>query len=217
MIKAVIFDLDNTLYSYDTCNAKAEKKLFNLIAKDLRISIEEAENLLKQAKKNIKRRFKEDVAASHNRLLYMQNICEQKGVNPLKYSMKFYNCYWDTMLEEMRPFDYVEPLFQEYKARGIRIAVLTDLTAHIQYRKLERLNLIDYIDCIVTSEEVGEEKPSSSVFTLVLDKLNLNADEVIMVGDSQSKDIDGAINCGMKAMLFRGEEEFIESQKRLLG
>ncbi|MGN1167361.1 MAG: HAD family hydrolase [Lachnospiraceae bacterium] len=216
MIKAVIFDLDNTLYSYDKCNVVAEKKLFQLVARELSVSEVEAKSLLKQAKKNVKNQFSDDVAASHNRLLYMQNICEQVGKNPLVYAMEFYNCYWDAMLEEMQPFEYVLPLFQEYKKKDIKIAILTDLTAHIQYRKLQKLGLVDYIDCIVTSEEAGAEKPARCMFELVLSKLHLNADEVLMVGDSQAKDIDGAIRCGIQSILFKDEREFLESQKRYL-
>lgn len=203
-IKAVIFDLDNTLYDYDTCNELAEKNLYKTISISFGISEEQAEGLLIQAKRNIKKQLGTEVAASHNRLLYMQNICEQMGKSPLMYSFKFYNAYWDTMLDHMYPFDYVKPLFVELKKRELKIGILTDLTAHIQYRKLEKLEITKWIDCLVTSEEAGAEKPSNKMFDLMLKKLGMCPEEVLMVGDSPKKDIEGANKVGMEGILVKG-------------
>ena len=38
-------------------------------------------------------------AASHNRLLYCQNICEQLKVNPLEHAMELYHSYWDNFFK----------------------------------------------------------------------------------------------------------------------
>lgn len=207
-IKAVVFDLDNTLYDYDACNKLAEKELFRTIAEKFSITEEDAEKLLKKAKANIKNQLGDEVAASHNRLLYMQNICEQAGENPLKYALEFYNAYWDTMLENMVLFEYVKPLLGELKGKHIKVGILTDLTAHIQYRKLERLGISEMIDCLVTSEEAGAEKPSEKMFDLMLKKLDLKAEEVLMIGDSEKKDIAGAEVVGMKTLLFENRLDF---------
>lgn len=204
-IKAVVFDLDNTLYDYDACNQLAEKSLFEKISTEFAITEDEAEHLLKAAKKNIKNALGEDAAASHNRLLYMQNICELAGKNPLKYAMTFYDEYWNTMLENMSLYDYVIPLMNELHSKGIKIGVLTDLTAHIQYRKLQKLRLTEKVDCLVTSEEAGAEKPSRKMFDAMLWKLGVEPGEVLMVGDSKEKDIIGAENAGIQGILFQKE------------
>lgn len=209
MIKAVVFDLDNTLYDYDTYNKTAEERLFHSMSEEFDISICDAHNLLSQAKAHIKQLG--CVAASHNRLLYMQNICEQMGKSPFEYAMKLYYCYWDTILELMRPFDYVMPLFKYLKDKGIKIAILTDMTAHIQYRKIERLGLGKYIDCIVTSEEAGAEKPDVKMFKCIIDKLGFKPNEILMIGDSLCKDVDGAKTAGMKAILYEEEEKLLEA------
>ena len=201
-IKVVVFDLDNTLYDYDTCNALAEKKLFRTIAEEFGVTEEDAKNLLKNAKLDVKEQLGDEVAASHNRLLYMQNICEQADKNPFLYAMKFYNVYWDTVLENMEPFDYVVSLLDELKAKKIKIGILTYLTAHIQYRKIEKLGIGDRIDCLVTSEEAGAEKPSEKMFSLMLRKLCVKPEEILMIGDSEKKDIVGAEAVGMKTLLF---------------
>lgn len=202
MLKVVIFDLDNTLYDYDTCNQQAEKCLFKVIAEDFSITQEEAKELLNNAKRNVKARLGGDIAASHNRLLYMQNICEQAGENPLVYAMKFYDIYWDSMLDNMELFGYVLPLFECLHQKGITIAVLTDMTAQIQYRKLKKLELTEYVDYIVTSEEAGAEKPSDRMFELILQKAGAVPQEALMVGDHAVKDIMGAAKLGIPGILY---------------
>ena len=82
------------------------------------------------------------------------------------------------------------------KERNIQICVVTDMQAHFQVQKLKIDNLIDYL---VTSEEVGKEKPNPEMFLLALEKLDLQVNDVIMIGDNQKKDIEGARNLGIKA------------------
>lgn len=201
MVKMVVFDLDNTLYDYDLCNHYAEQELYTVIGSLLHISKTEATDMLRKAKKNVKDRLG-DVAASHNRLLYMQSICEQVGVKPGLYAMTFYNAYWNAVLGQMSLFPYVKPLFKQLDGRGIKIGLLTDLTAHIQYRKLDKLGLEEYIDIIVTSEEAGADKPSEKMFDLLIRKAGMKPHEIIMIGDSKEKDVDGAIRAGMRVIHY---------------
>ena len=49
---------------------------------------------------------------------------------------------------------------------------------------------------------MGAEKPSSIAFSRIIQKLHCNPEEILMIGDSQKKDIDGAVNVGMRGMLF---------------
>ena len=217
MLKAVVFDLDDTLYDYKGCNTLAEEALFNAIAHEFNVPYEESEKLLHEAKKNVKMRLGSTTAASHNRLLYMQDICEQAGYNPLKYAMKLYDIYWDSMLNCMRLYGYVDPLLFEIKSRGIKTGIITDLTAHIQYRKLTALGLDGKIDFLVTSEEAGAEKPSKQIFELMMHKMRLQAGEVLMIGDNMEKDIMGAKAVGMKTLMFYEGSQFYEEARSLLG
>lgn len=217
MIKAVIFDLDNTLYDYDRCNEIAEKALYNAISDEFKISYGKAQDALKKAKFHVKENLGSEVAASHNRLLYMQDVCEQFGKNPLQYAMNFYNIYWDTMLSEMTLFGYAIPLIDGLRDKGIKVGILTDLTAHIQYRKIAALGLDIRIDYLVTSEEVGAEKPSEKMFHLMLKKMNVLPEEAIMIGDSQSKDIDGAMAVGLNAIKYEKGMDIYERTSALLG
>ena len=62
-------------------------------------------------------------------------------------------------------FNGVRDIFYELKKR-YSIGILTDLTSHIQLRKLTYFGLEDIFDAVVTSEEVGADKPNDKVFKL---------------------------------------------------
>ena len=90
-------------------------------------------------------------------------------------------------------FEGVEETLLFLKERKIPIAVVTDLTAQIQLRKLTYFGLEDKFDAVVTSEEVGIDKPDKRNFLLALKKLNLSKKSYFwMVGDNPKADIFGA-------------------------
>jgi len=201
MIRAVIFDLDNTLYDYDKCDTYATERLMQFSTDSFTITREDFFTDYARAKELVKERLG-SVGASHNRMLYMQRFLELLGQRPAVHAVELYDVYWDSFLGIMEPYPYVEPLFQRLSAAGIRIALLTDLTAHIQHRKLLRLGIAGYIDAMVTSEEAGTEKPDSGGFRFLMEKLGLAPQELLMVGDSYDRDIRGAEAAGIKGICY---------------
>lgn len=201
MKKGVIFDLDNTLYDYDKCDKKAQQVLQEYCELTLHVSKEEFGLLYSKAKGDVKRQLG-NVGASHNRMLYMQRLLELINCKPTSCALELYNAYWDAMLREMTPFEYVIPFLEWLSENDIKIGILTDLTVHIQHRKLRALGISDYIDVIVTSEEAGAEKPDTIMFERMIQKMGIAADKLIMVGDSEEKDCEGARKCGIEAIHF---------------
>lgn len=201
MIKGVIFDLDNTVYSYDICHEYAMRKLGDYVCQKYTLNLAQFGEAFEKAKKYVKKRLC-NTGVSHNRMLYMQRFLEIIGEKPALEAVALYDIYWNSMFENMRTFDYVIPLMERLKERKIMIGILTDLTAHIQHRKLAHMGLSEYVDIMVTSEEAGQEKPSEVAFELIIKKSEVLPWELLMIGDSYEKDIKGAENVGMNALLF---------------
>ena len=80
---------------------------------------------------------------------------------------------------------------------NIKICILTDFTLREQVKKLKTLQILNFIDKIITSEEVGYDKPTNKIFLYALHKLNVKPHEVCMIGDNYDKDIIGALNCNI--------------------
>lgn len=201
MIKGIIFDLDNTLYSYDLCNEAAMVHVLDYAAK-AGIEKEQFLSAFAQGKQAVKECLGSNCAATHNRLLYFQKTLEILNRNPLCEAMDFYNQYWDHFLENMKLFDGAIDFLSQLKEKGIQMAICTDLTSHIQYRKIRKLGLDSYIHILVTSEEVGVEKPDSKMFLTALQKMELKPEECTFIGDDLKKDIIGASNVSIEPILL---------------
>lgn len=205
MIKAVIFDLDDTLYAYEPLDQEAGKRVQNYACQYLNI----LENTYKEAYQFGRTETKKhlgNVGASHNRLLYFQKTLEFLKVNPIPMSLQMYEIYWGTFLDNMQLYPGVRELINKLHEKGIVIAVCTDLTAHIQHRKIKALGLCEDISYLITSEEAGKEKPAPEIFELCLRKLGLSPKEVFYIGDNYKKDIEGARACGMQALWFHPDQ-----------
>ena len=204
MIKGVIFDIDGTIYSYIENHKRALKTLCQFTEKNLGVSEEKFLEVYCEAREIIKTRLS-DGGALHSRALFFQTALEILGKNPFQYMLQMYKIYWNSFLSEMKPFYLVPEFIQKLKSAGKKISVCTDMTAHIQYRKIEKLGLDNFIDFMVSSEETGLEKPSPKMFNLALKKMNLSAEEAAYFGDSPDRDIAGAANVGIKPFWFLGE------------
>ena len=194
--KSILLDIDDTLYSYDSAHSVALECVAEFFEKKLKIDKPSFFLSYEKARKQVHIELSE-TAASHNRLLYFQKMCEFLKINSLKQGIKLYDLYWDNFIKNLKPFDGVYDLLKKYKNK---ICLVTDLTSYIQYRKIEKLKLNDYCNLIVTSEETGKNKPHPIMFMSALKKLGVNANEACMIGDSFDKDIFGANNLGIDAI-----------------
>ncbi len=204
MLKAVIFDLDNTLYQYDECHETATKKVYEYFSNYKDISYSEYLKKLTQAKDEVKTPLK-STAASHNRLLYFQKLLEMFNIKSIDKADKMYEIYWDSFIDKMTLRKNCLELLEYLKYHNIKVAICSDLTTYIQYKKIRKLNIIEYIDYIVTSEEVGVEKPNFKMFSQTLNKLSVKKDECLYIGDDLKKDIEGAKNFGIEALLIKDD------------
>lgn len=209
-LKALIFDLDNTLYNYDNYHKLSINKVFELLA--IRYNIINANNIYDNISNNLKNELS-NTASSHNKGIYFKQLLEHYGID-LSILVEINELYWNTFFDKMICFDGVKEFITWNKSLGIKIGILTDYETEFQIQKLNKLNLLNCIDCIVTSEEVGIEKPSVQMFQTILRKLNVRPDEAIMFGDNFEKDIRGAINMGMFGYWFHKSnninEKYIE-------
>jgi putative hydrolase of the HAD superfamily len=196
---AVIFDTDNTLYEYNFAHSKANNAVITKAETILGINKNLFIKALDSSKKEIKSRLG-DTASSHNRLLYYQRAIEILGMKTQIFiSLDLEQTYWRTFLSHCKLFDGVVGFIKLLKMHNITTAIITDLTAQIQFRKIVYFGLDDLFDYIVTSEESGYDKPHKVSFELALDKINTSG-AIWMIGDSCNADMIGASEFNMIKM-----------------
>lgn len=205
MIKTVIFDIDNTLYSFDKAHGVAFDLLQQYAEDKLGIERDAFACMYREAMHKSTERMGE-VAATHNRGIRVQNIMESLRMPLYPYVLEMESLYWDTLLQEMVPFDGVSETMCTLKERGIRIGIGTNMTTRIQLQKLTLLDVLQYVDFFVSSEEAGVDKPALQFFDYCMIKANCERSECLFVGDDFKRDVMGAKNAGLKPVWFWAEE-----------
>jgi FMN phosphatase YigB (HAD superfamily) len=84
---------------------------------------------------------------------------------------------------------------------------VTNGFVEVQYEKFDKSGLRDCFAHIVLSEEVGCQKPNPRIFEEALRMNGLQAEDVVMIGDSWSSDIQGAINAGIDQIWIKKSKE----------
>ncbi len=190
--KAVFFDLDNTLYEYQKCHDAGLSAVKLKAEQELSVDKRTFDKLYIKSNEEVKLNLK-GKASSHNKLIYFKNMIEflELGSQPV-LALNFEQTYWRTFLNKAILFENVKELLDEFRIFSIPIIIITDLTTQIQFRKIVHLELDEYIDFVITSEEAGFDKPHPSPFKLAFKKLNFKKETTWMFGDDPVKDIKGS-------------------------
>ncbi len=98
-------------------------------------------------------------------------------------------------------FEDVVPALESLKRRGLPVGIVSNWQCGLELF-CEELGLRRYVDFVISSAEVGFEKPERRIFELALAKLGLPAESVVHVGDHPVEDYRGAREAGLGALLL---------------
>ncbi len=210
MIKAVFFDWFNTLAVYDPPREELQSQAFREFGID--ISPEEilpallvADKIYTDANAVLPVQKRSPEEQNEFWVQYERGILSEAGINidvepsvllgilkkaqELSSGMKF------------ALFDDVISTLKSVKERNLTTGLLTNLTTDMK-PIFDDLGLNAYIDIVVTSGEVGFDKPEPAFFQAALQMANVNASEAVHVGDQPTTDILGARGVGITPILI---------------
>jgi putative hydrolase of the HAD superfamily len=213
MLKAVLFDLDQTLITWDDAEPWetyqgrrlrgvydfVDTHLYPLTAGDADSFFAEFSRRLGQAWTEGNRTLRPPSVAA-----ILETIIEAFGAPPGKLDMgavmKAYN--WQPAPGEAAFPDVLEVL-PELHAHGVELGIVTNasLTMRFRDRELDAVGLLDLFPrCRIAAVDVGYLKPHRGIFERALDILGIVPEEAVFVGDNLEADIRGAQNAGMMAV-----------------
>ena len=209
MIKTVIFDLDDTMYDFDTPHKAAYEKMCTAAEKMLGVPAETFGKQYDASFDALRSRLgmDYDIGAVHSRILRFQYVLEQLHKPLFPYVLDLYHIYWGEILSHLVPEPGIEDALKALKEKGVKIGVGTNMTALIQYMKLNRLGFGNYLDFMVTSDESNCDKPGARFFELCVEKAGCKADECLYIGDSFYFDYEGATNAGLRALWYNRKNQ----------
>jgi putative hydrolase of the HAD superfamily len=200
MIRALIFDLDNTLTDFMKMKEAAIDAAIEGMA-EMGLPVPFAE-----AKRRIYQIYEQE--GIEYQLVFNRFLLETVGqVRPdlLAAGILRYRRARDSSLVL---YPHVHLTLLELLRRGFGLAVLTDAPAVQAWQRLYQLSLQHVFKPVITFEDTGERKPSPKGFRKVLESLGLTPDEVLMVGDWPDRDMIGAQAVGIRTVFARYGDTF---------
>ena len=188
MIKAIIFDLDDTIWNYTEADTFACSCVFNKIKNLVHPSMKDKDLSVVYKKIVCDIKSSNNISNKHNKIIYFKKIFEYLRIS-LKYLGDIMKEYQSKFESKLYISNGVRQLFSLLKKNNIKIGVLSNNHFYEQYHRLEIFSLISFVDVIVTTDEIGEEKPSNQSFLELIHKLNVSPENIIMVGDNINHDI----------------------------
>ena len=218
MIKAVFFDIGNTLVNFHSEAISEQRKkilLEFLLQEGQNMTAQQIEKLIAEANDYVEKNYFGSVAKYSfgigGLFFLFQKLrleVDKKTFDTLEERV------WDVCLHGAKLERHAKEILSSLKSNGYKLAVVSNWTTQRANQTIDAFDLRRFFDLIVISEDVGAEKSSTIPFKVALEELGLKPEEVVMVGDRDDEDIFGAKMLGMETVkINRSSQVFGETRK----
>ena len=200
MVKAVLFDLDNTLIDF---------------MKMKKISCEAAISAMIDGglpmKKNIAYKKLFELYGVHgieHQEIFQKFLQKETGKVDYRILSKGIAAYRKVQAGFLEPYPNVRKTLLRLREKGLKLGIVSDAPKLKGWLRLAEMNLTDFFDVVVALDDTGQLKPNKLPFQAAINELKLSPAEILFVGDNPGRDIKGAANLGMKTALAKYGQVF---------
>lgn len=201
--KTILLDIDDTIVDFE----KSEELAFYKTFSDNNIKVDEKVlNNYKIINKSYWEAFEKGEITKE--LLTIERFSKLAKIYSYDYiSEKINNEYLSNLALSSVLFDGAYEFLQKI-SNDFKIHIITNGVSATQNKKIEKVKIAPFIDKVITSEEAGANKPSVKFFEYAFTALNLtDKNDVIVIGDSLTADIKGAVDFGLNSCWFNIKEK----------
>lgn len=188
-LKAIIFDLDDTLYGEKEYVRSGYQKIAEILP-----SVENAAEKLWKL-------FEERKPAI-DELLKLENIVSEEVKQECLHVYR-------NQIPNIHLYPGVKDMITEFRKSGIKLGIITDGRPEGQRAKLEVLGLDAMVDHIIVTDEFGGpefRKPNPLAFEIMKKVLDVEYNEMCYIGDNIKKDFISPEKLGMRSIWFKNKD-----------
>jgi putative hydrolase of the HAD superfamily len=193
-LRAIIFDLDDTLYAEADYIASGYRTVCSILAeRGFKVTVDEMFAFFRESRDHV---F--DLAASHHQF-------PREWVSEL---VEAYRSHTPTLTLEHETRSVLELLRQDYK-----IGILTDGWKNVQQTKIDALQVHQYCDTVIIADEFGRDywKPNPAILRICCERLGVSTAETLFVGDNPERDLACAHAAQMACVRIRRGNGYFRS------
>lgn len=209
-LKGIIFDMGSTLIEFENSNwtvlgERSARRSYDFLKEKGLISLdfdpycsilgELISSAFELSEQNLEEFRFEDLAMDIFKQLHLE-------IKDGDYS-GFLNVYYQPVTEQVTLIQGAVETLKYFKEKGYKLGLVSNtiFPGRFHLIELKRFGLFPYLDSILFSSEVGYKKPHPAIFIQCLERLKMEADQSVFIGDKLIEDVGGAKNVGMKGIL----------------
>ncbi|MBN2733598.1 MAG: HAD family hydrolase [Methanomicrobiaceae archaeon] len=180
--ETILFDMDNTLYNFSDAKQNACNSVTEFIGSGT------GKELLKYFMSG--RYGFED----HGNI---EQFMKDRDILDYDVFKSAVDIYETVKLESIKAYPGVCEILPEIMAAGIKMAIVTDAESSQAKKRLEKVGIYKYFDCVITPDISGKRKPEPDTFLKALEKLPSKPENSMVVGDSPRREIEPCNKLGI--------------------
>ncbi len=198
----VFFDLDHTLWDYETNSVQALKELVSHFGIDAQVEADEFLRTYQKVNEKLWHKFNSgQIDREHIKQYRFPQVLRKLKIfinhKPEELHEFFMtNC---SNRSEVMPETHETLIYLKEK---YPLAIITNGFSDAQYPKMKASRLDQYFSDMIISNEVGCRKPDKEIYDLALRRMGAKAENSVMIGDNPKTDIRGAENAGLQAIFY---------------
>lgn len=206
-IKHIFFDLDRTLWDFETNSRETLEELYReKLASQTTIPLEEFINIYHKHNERLWSEYRKgSIKKEVLRWKRFQLTFKELGITNNDLAQQFDNEYITRSPQKTNLFPGTIDILQ-YLSRYYKLHIITNGFLETQNLKIDNAGITPFIHHMTTSEEAGHQKPAPGAFEYALRKTGAIPKNSVMVGDDLEIDIIGAANVGIKTIFFNPEK-----------
>lgn len=201
--KHIYFDLDRTLWDFDSNSKDAFQEIYNVYnLGNHYVDFEHFFQVYTRHNDNLWQLYREGKIVKNvlSKLRFEKTLGEV-GVIDDELVTKIGIDYIDQSPYKKKLFPGTHEILSYLKEK-YQLYIITNGFIEVQYRKLKNCALDQYFKKVFISEEIGYKKPHPEIFRFAITSVNAKKNESIMIGDDIEVDVIGAKDFGIDQVFF---------------